>query len=179
MTAGPIPRRYAKALFSLAAEQGKIDAWTQSLLSLREVIDSSAELRDVLENPIYSKAQRQAIAGKLVVALRLEDEPANFLRLLADRNRLGCLPEIVRAFVSLADQRQGHLRARVTSAVPLDTGVTESLADKFARATHARVSIESAVDPGLVGGVVAQVGSLTFDGSIRTQLEGLRATLKH
>ena len=178
MIVGSITRRYAKALFDLAVEQNKVEAWSESLLSLKRAVESSDELRDVLVNPIYTKDQRRAIGGKLVAALHLDPEPANLLYLLGDRNRLAYLGAVVDTFGVLADQKLGRLRARVTSAAPLDGASAQAIADKLARATRAQVIVERSVDPSLVGGVVAQVGSLTFDGSVRTQLDDLRRTLK-
>jgi F-type H+-transporting ATPase subunit delta len=178
MIVGSITRRYAKALFDLAVESGRVEAWSESLQSLKRAVESSEELREVLVNPIYTKEQRRAIGTKLVTALRLEPEPANLLYLLGDRNRLSYLGPIVEAFGALADEKMGRLRAKVTSAVALDTQSAQAIADKLARATRAQVIVERTVDPELLGGVVAQVGSLTFDGSVRTQLEELRAALK-
>ena len=137
MIVGSITRRYAKALFDLAVEQGKVEAWSEALQSLKRAVDASDELRDVLVNPMYTREQRRAIGQKL-----------------------------------------GRLRARVTSAVPLDGASAQAIADRLARATRAQVIVERDVDPSLVGGVVAQVGSFTFDSSVRTQLEDLRRTLK-
>jgi|SRR6266496_1147115 len=178
MIVGSIARRYAKALFDLAVEQGKLEAWSESLLSLKQAVESSDELRDVLVNPIYAKEQRRAIAGKLVAALRLDADPANLLYLLGDRNRLVYLGAIADRFRELADAKLGLLRAQVTSAVPLDAAAAQSIADKLARATGSKVILNRAVDEGLLGGVVAEVGNLTYDGSVRTQLEDLRKTLK-
>ncbi|HEY6886568.1 MAG TPA: ATP synthase F1 subunit delta [Solirubrobacter sp.] len=178
MIVGSVARRYAKALFDLAVEQDKVEAWSQSLVSLKQAVEASEELRDVLVNPIYTRDQRRAIGAKLVVALKLDPEPANFLYLLGDRNRLGYLGAIVETFGALADEKLGRLRAAVTSATPLDTTAAQAIADKFARATRSQVILERSVDPALLGGVVARVGSLTYDGSIRTQLEDLRKTLK-
>ncbi len=178
MIVGSIARRYAKALFDLAVEQGKVEPWAETLLSLKQAIASSEELRDVLENPIYTKDQRRAIVAKLVTALQLDPEPANLLYLLADRGRLGQLDGIVDVFGTLADAQLGRVRARVTSAVPLDAATADSIAERLARAARAKVILDRAVDPELLGGVVAQVGSLTYDGSVRTQLEALRRALK-
>lgn len=178
MIVGSIPRRYAKALFGLAVEQGKVEAWSASLLSLKQAVESSEELRDVLVNPIYTKDQRRAISQKIIAALRLDREPSSLLYLLGERNRLAYLDGIVEAFGALADEKMGRLRARVVSAVPLDSAVAHGLADRLARATKAQVILDRSVDRDLLGGVVAQVGRLTYDGSVRTQLEDLRKTLK-
>lgn len=178
MIVGSIARRYAKALFDLAVEQGKIEAWAESLATLQDAVDASPELRDVLVNPIYTRDQRRAIGGKIAAALRLDPEPSHLLYLLGDRNRLAYLGAVVGVFRDLADQKLGRLRARIVSAVPLDAPSAQAIADKLARATRAEVILDKTVDPALLGGVVAQVGSLTYDGSLRSQLEELRRSLK-
>ncbi len=178
MIMGSIARRYAKALFGLATERGRIEQWASALDVLKAAVSASPELRDVLANPVYEKEQRRAIAEKLAAALALDEEPANLLYLLADRNRLGYLDAIVDTFRALADEKLGRLRATVTSAVPLDNAAVNSIADKLARATNAQVIVDRAVDPTILGGVVAQVGSIVYDGSVRTQLEELRRNLK-
>ncbi len=178
MITGSIARRYARALFSLAVETNRVEAWSDALQALQAVIDGSPDLRDVLSNPVYSKEQRRAIVQQLAAALRLDEAPTSLLLLLGDRNRLGYLPSVVTAFREQADQQLGRLRARVTSAVALEPAAAQAMADKLSQATRAQVLLDRAVDPALLGGVVAQVGNLVYDGSVRTQLEDLRRTLK-
>ncbi len=178
MLIGSIARRYAKALFSLAVETDRVEAWAQSLEALRTAVDASADLRDVLSNPVYAREQRRAIVEKLAAALKLEAEPANLLFLLGDRNRLAYLAAVVATFRDLADQHLGRVRARVISAVKLDDVAAQAIAEKLSQAARAKVLLEREVDPSLLGGVVAQVGSLVYDGSVRTQLEDLRKQLK-
>ena len=178
MIPGSIARRYAKALFSLAIEKGRIEPWSDSLQALAGAIDASPELRDVLQNPAYTREVRSAVVARLAEGLQLEAEPASLLHLLGDRNRLGGLSAIAAAFRELADAELGRLRARVTSAVPLDDAAVLAIAEKLSAATRKKVLVERAVDPAILGGVVAQVGSVVYDGSLRTQLEDLRSALK-
>lgn len=178
MITGSIARRYAKALFGLAVESGRVEAWATSLQSLEQVIEGSPDLQDVLSNPVYSKDQRRAIVGKLASALSLDAEPRDLLFLLGDRNRLAYLGAIVLTFRDLADAHLGRLRAKVTSAVRLEDAQAQAMADRLSQATQAKVLLDRAVDPAILGGVVAQVGSLVYDGSVRTQLEDLRQQLK-
>ncbi|WP_242360663.1 ATP synthase F1 subunit delta [Anaeromyxobacter sp. SG17] len=178
MIMGSIARRYARALFSLAAEMGRVEPWSESLQSLKEAVEGSDDLRDVLSNPVYSREQRRAIVEKLAAAFRLEAEPANLLLLLGDRNRLAYLGNIVEHFRALADAHLGRVRAKVTSAVPLDAAAAKAIADRLSQATKATVLLDREVNPALLGGVVAQVGSVVYDGSVRTQLEDLRRQLK-
>jgi F-type H+-transporting ATPase subunit delta len=178
MVIASVARRYAKALFSLAVEQGRVEAWNDSLLALKEAVEGSPDLVDVLSNPVYSRDQRRAIVEKLAYALALDAEPANLLFLLGDRNRLGYLGAVVDVFRALADDHLGRIRARVTSAVPLDAATAQAIADRLSASARATVLLDRAVDPALIGGVVAQVGRFVYDGSVRTQLEDLRRQLK-
>jgi len=178
MIAGSIARRYAKALFDLAVEAGRVDAWAQSLTGLKQVVEGSPELKELLQSPVYTKEQRQGIATKLAQVLELEPQPASLLGLLAERNRLSSLPGVADTFSRLADEKMGRVRARVTSAVPLEEKAAAAIAERLAGGAGVQVIVERVVDPGLLGGVVAQVGSLVYDGSLASQLEDLRRTLK-
>jgi F-type H+-transporting ATPase subunit delta len=177
MILGTIARRYAKALFDLAVDANKVEAWSQGLFALRAAVEGSPELRELLQNPVYTKEQRQALAGRLAEALGLDAQPRSLLALLADRNRLAYLSGIAETFGRLADEKLGRVRARVTSAVPLTEAEAAALAGRLAGITPGQVIVERVVDAALLGGVVAQVGSLVYDGSLRSQLEAMRRAL--
>lgn len=178
MISGSIGRRYAKALFGLAVEQDRVEPWSDALRALKVAVDGSPELRDVLQNPVYTKDQRRAVAAKLAEALKLDAQPASLLFLLSDRNRLAYLDGIVGYFGELADAKLGRVRARVTTAVPVDAAALDAISKKLGAATAATVLVEHAVEPAVLGGVVAQIGSIVYDGSLRTQLEQLKTSLK-
>ena len=179
MIVGSIARRYAKALFSLADEQGQVEQWSVGLDTLGKALAASAELRETLASPLFEKEQRRGVVAALTRSIALPATPANFLLLLADRARLAYLPAIIQEFRDLADGRLGRIRARVTSAVPLSPDEARRIAERLAQGRKAQVIVETAVDPALLGGVVAQVGSLVYDGSVRAQLEELRRAMKH
>jgi F-type H+-transporting ATPase subunit delta len=178
MVSGSVARRYAKALFGLAVESKRVEAWSVALDSLAEVLSASPELTELLASPVHTRDERRAVVEKLVGALKLDEEPANLLYLLGDRRRLDRLPAVLRAFRELADAQLGRLRARVSSAALLEPAAADAIAARLSQATRARVLLERTVDPSLLGGAVAQVGSLVYDGSVRTQLEELRKSLK-
>ncbi len=178
MITGSIARRYARALFSLSVEMNRVEPWAKSLEALQASLEGSPDLRDVLTNPVYSREQRRAVVEKLAGALSLEKEPASLLFLLADRNRLGHLAAVVAVFRDLSDRHLGRLRAKVTSAVALDDAAARSIAEKLSQATKSQVLLDRVVDPAVLGGLVTQVESLVYDGSVRTQLEDLRKHLK-
>ena len=172
-----IARRYAKALLELAAEQNQLEPVGQSLDGLARALANSPELRAVMANPAFTAAAREAVAGKLLGELKAPALLVNTIKLLVGRGRAGYIESVAREFGAMLDARLGRLRAKVTSATPLDPAAAESLRSRLAQATQKQVSVEHRVDPELLGGVVAQVGSLTFDGSLQTQLETLKRQL--
>lgn len=178
MIVGSIARRYAKALFSLADEQGQVEQWAKGLDALGKTLQEHPELGDTLSSPLFEKDQRRGVVAAVAASMQLPETPRNFLLLLADRDRLAYLPAIIRDFRALADERLGRLRAKVTSAVPLSAEESRRISEKLAQATQAEVILETAVDPSLLGGVVAQLGSRVYDGSVRAQLEELRRVMK-
>jgi F-type H+-transporting ATPase subunit delta len=179
MIKGSIARRYARALFDLAVEQDRVERWSVALTTLEQAVESSAELREALANPVYTREQRRAIAAKLAELLQLDPEPAHLLDLLAERNRLSCFGAIVEIFAELTDKKLGRIRAKVISAVALDPAAATRLAQTLTQVTQAEVIVDHQVDAGLIGGLVAKVGSIVYDGSVRTQLEELRRKLKN
>ena len=178
MDSGSVARRYAKALFGLAVESGRVEAWNDSFASLDEALHESQDLEEILGYPVLGREERHGLAKRLAEALRLEPEPAHLLLLLADRNRLDRLSDVLRAFSELADAHLGRMRAKVTSAVPLSPDALNAIAHRLSEVTRSGVLLERSVEPALLGGVIAQVGSVVYDGSVRTQLADLRRSLK-
>ncbi|SEM40505.1 ATP synthase F1 subcomplex delta subunit [Stigmatella aurantiaca] len=174
-----IARRYARALLDVTAESQRTDAVATQLDSLVKAFEKSPELSDVLLNPAYSRAQRAQVVESLIqLAGNLDPILANTLRLLVERNRLIYLPDVARVFREMADARAGRVRGQVTSAAPLAPDTLEQLRKNLQQLTQRDVILEQKVDPSLLGGVAAQVGSVLYDGSLRTQLEQMRRQLK-
>ncbi|MHB1844655.1 MAG: ATP synthase F1 subunit delta [Deltaproteobacteria bacterium] len=177
MTAS-IARRYARALLEACPDGAKADQAVGELSRLRAALDESTDLRNVLFNPAFERAQRHALVDALAKPLSLGPLTQNLAHLLVDRSRFHFVGGIARAFQELADERAGRSRASVVSASPLPPELAPRLERALSAAVSRNVTVEARVDPSLLGGVVAQVGSLLFDGSVKTQLDGLRRELK-
>jgi F-type H+-transporting ATPase subunit delta len=177
MARAGVARRYAKALFELAREQNRIAETREELGRLGRVLAESAELRAVLLQPLHPTAERRAVLG--AVAAKLDASPLlrNFLSFLVDQRRLVEWSEIDAEYGRLADAAAGLTHARVTSAAPLSEAQRARLQRVLEQKSGGRVELELVIDPTLVGGAVAQVGDLVYDGSLRTQLRQLRASL--
>ena len=177
MRASPAARRYARALFSLARDEGRVDAVRDELAALLRVLDEHESLRDVVYHPLHPGAERRAVLRAVCERLGTSDVLRNFCAFLVDQRRVIDLAAIRRAYDELADREAGRTRAQVVSASALDEEQRARLRRALSERTGTDVELEERVDPALIGGAVASVGGLVFDGSLRTQLEQLRASL--
>jgi F-type H+-transporting ATPase subunit delta len=177
MRAGAAARRYARALFALGREEGRIEELRRELDALGELLDRSAELGNAVLRPLFPSAERRRALAAVCQAMGASDTLRRFCSFLIDRRRVVELQAIRAAYAELADEAAGRLRARVVSASPLSDAQLERLRRALAARTGRQLDLDVEVDASLLGGAVARVGSLVFDGSLRTQLEQLRATL--
>lgn len=177
MRATAAARRYARALFSLASEAGRSDEVGQELDALAGLLEQNDELRRSIFRPLHPGAERRAVLSAVCDRLGSSPVVRNFCSLLVDQRRVVDFASIRDAYAALADATAGRTRARVVSAAPLTKGQRERLQRALAARTGQTVDLDVSVDPTLLGGAVADVGGLIFDGSLRTQLERLRVGL--
>jgi F-type H+-transporting ATPase subunit delta len=173
-------RRYARALFAIAREEWHVDEVRRELDALKGLLDESAELHAAVFQPLHPVAQRRAVLAGVLARLGASHSVRNFCSFLVDQRRMVDFEAIVAEFHRLADDAAGKLSALVTSARPLGEPERERLRQALA-ARNGRdprdVQLELRVDADLVGGLVAQVGDVVYDGSIRNHLRQLRSNL--
>lgn len=175
---GSISRRYARALLEVAAPEGAVNSVADELERLAAALAGSDDLRNVMYNPAFDRAQRKQVADGVTRALSLGATVGNLAKLLVDRDRFGEIGSIAQSYRELADEHAGRARATIRTASPLPAEITPKLEAALSAAVSRKVSLQAQVDPSLLGGAVAQVGSLLFDGSVKTELEELRRNLK-
>ena len=179
MTGGAIARRYARALFELAAEEGKVEEIGAELARLVQAFKEVDELPDALSNPTVPRSKRKELASLLAESeLRLSGVLRNFLQVLIENGRVREIPDIGQRYREMADEAAGRAHVIVRSAAPLPEQDRARLEASLSEVTGKRVTVEVQQDPTLIGGLAAQVGSLVFDGSVRAQLEALRQDLR-
>ncbi len=178
MTLATAARRYARALFDVVLQQqGDLDRTGRELDEFSALFTGNAGLHAVISNPAIPAAKKRAMIDALLAGAGASDPVARTLALLADRDRLALVPRVARFYGErLMDHRQ-IVRAEVTTAVPVDAAKTEALAAALGRKTGRKVIVSSKVDPSILGGVVARVGSTVYDGSVARQLEKMKASL--
>lgn len=172
-----IANRYARALADVLGTTGNYHEVLRQLEAFAEVYKESAELQEVFESPTAAPAEKRRLLDAILVRLEVSGVNANFLRVLLANYRMRLLEQVVQAFRKLAYERLGIAQVKILSAAEISKPDLASLKARFAEITRKQVELEFQKEPGLVGGVVAQIGSTVYDGSVRGTLERLRQQL--
>jgi F-type H+-transporting ATPase subunit delta len=170
-----IARPYAKALFELALEDKKLDAWSQAL-AIGAAVVSDVRVKKLLASPLVTTEQLADllidIGGKAFDA-----EGQNFVRVLASNRRLGLLPEIAAIFEKLKAEAERVTDVTVTSAAPLSAEQQREYVAAMRKRLKTEVRLQCEVDPALVGGAILRADDLVIDGSLRGRLDRLATEL--
>lgn len=177
MRGGTAAYRYAKALFGLAEDEHRHREVRDELANLTSLFEESRELREALLTPLHPASDRKSALREIANRISVSPLVKNFLSYLIDQRRLIDFEAITLAYSELADDAEGLLTAEVISASPLDDRRKDRLRRALSERTGREVRLEIEVDSALIGGAIAKVGDLVFDGSLRTQLGQLRANL--
>jgi len=169
--------RYARALFDVALKESDPVRIERDLASFAGLMSSSAELSGALTNPAVPAAAKRRIADALAGRLEVAAPTRKLLLLLADRERLGLVPDLLEVYRTRLLEHQQVVRAEVTTAAPLAPERAAQLQKKLADITGLKVEMTTSVDPAIIGGVVTRIGSTVYDGSLASQLARLKARL--
>jgi F-type H+-transporting ATPase subunit delta len=178
MTSRAAGTRYARALFDVARKEADIEQVGRDLDGFAALVAGHDTLARVLSNPAIPAAKKRAVVNELVTrAGSLSPLVGKLLTLLADRDRLALLPEISAAYRTRLMEHAKVVRAEIVTAVELPADRVAALQLGLARATGRQVQLESRVDPSIIGGAIARVGSTVYDGSVTRQLEKMKEAL--
>jgi len=176
MSVETIARRYALALADVVAKTANADTVKAELKSWEGLINASNDLRN-LDNPTIDLRLKENVLEELLARTRPTKITANFLRVLVRNRRLGALPEINSRLENELETRSGKVQVNVTSARELNESEKFELMENLAKLTGKAVKPAYNVDAGLIGGVVTQIGSTVYDGSVSTKLKNLKEGL--
>lgn len=168
-----LARPYARAVFSLAREQGQLPQWS-ALLAFSAQAVSEPLVQAVLTHP---RLQSQLLVEVLMPPGDVNPVFAQFLVVLAENHRMALLPEIAGLFDALRAEAEQVVKATITSAQPVEAAELSKLRDSLKKRFGREVEISTAVDAALIGGAVIDTGNVVIDGSIRTKLARLGAAL--
>jgi F-type H+-transporting ATPase subunit delta len=171
-----IARRYALGLLTAAGTHQ--EGLGQELNELSKIFeDDQSGFKSLLVNPAFSPAERIAVIEKLALAEQMPSVLRDFLKLLVAKGRMKILPAISAAYARLLDEKQGRIKAKITSAFPLSTDASQEICDLLAKLTKRQVIAEQAVEPKLLGGVKIEMAGAVIDGSLSSKVQALTADL--
>jgi F-type H+-transporting ATPase subunit delta len=166
---------YANALFAVAEEHGLVNEVREQLREFARALDENRELAFFFFSPYFSAEEKKEGLHKGVQDA--EDILMNFLEALIERSRMPAIFRIRDRYEKLWDEEEKVLPVQVTSAVELEEGTVEGIAERIREQTGQKVEISSRVDPDIIGGIVLRVGNSILDASIRNRLNQLRQTV--
>ena len=175
-----VANRYAKALVDVIAEPGSNIDPAKTLGELRTIaaiITESNDLRNALLSPAVTPARKRAVIARLIEPMGVSKQVRNFLFVVISHRRIHEFASIIEAFEVQLDERLGYVRADVSSAHSLSEMQRANLEAQLSRLAGKKAKLKFTTDPALLAGVMARVGSTVYDGSVRGQLERLRARL--
>jgi F-type H+-transporting ATPase subunit delta len=169
--------RYSRALADVAFESNQVEAVSADLATYCEIFQAVPGILDAFHSPAVPRDTKQNILARLLLQYPVIPITANFMRLLLDHNRILYFATIYEDFLRTVNERKGVMTARVTTAVPLSDSDLSKLRQSLSEITGKNIALSLETNADLVGGVVIQIGSTVFDGSIRTQLAEMKQRL--
>jgi len=173
-----IARRYAKALILIAKEDGNAETYREELETIVGLMDKEPTLEQAVSNPLYKSSSRRNVLLAVIDKLGLSKVIKSFVLLLFDKARINFLRDVTVNYCILADELKGIVRADLTTATELTDETLEQIRSSLSKLTGKDVSLETQMDASLIGGIVTRIGDLVLDGSIKTQLQNMRESLK-
>jgi F-type H+-transporting ATPase subunit delta len=178
MTNKTAATRYARALLDVAiAEKVDLERVERDVAQFVDLFAQYPLLERVLLNPAVPVPRKRGAVGELVARVQPTTVVGKLLSLLAERDRLLLLPDLLAAYRERLLDHQQVVRAELTTAAPLAPDRQQAIAQGLAQVTGRKVTMDAKVDRSIIGGVVARVGSTVYDGSITTQLKNLKQRL--
>jgi F-type H+-transporting ATPase subunit delta len=170
--------RYARALFDVALkERSDLEALERELAGVVALIGGNPALERVITNPAIPGSKKRAVVEQLVALSPVMPVLSRLLLLLADRDRLPILPDLLDGYRNRLMDHQQVVRAELTTAIELPGDRVAALQQSISAATGRRVHLKTRVDPAIIGGAVTRIGSTVYDGSVTTQLQRLKERL--
>ena len=178
MTSKGAAKRYARALFDVAQKEADIQQVGREIAAFSALMSGHEMLSRTLVNPAIPAARKRAVVEQLLArGGTFTPVVSKLLLLLADRDRLALVPDLAAAYEARLMEHAHVVHAQLTTAVALPTDRVAALQQGLAGATGRQVRMETRVDPAIIGGAVARIGSTVYDGSVTTQLQKVKERL--
>lgn len=172
-----VSKRYAQALMNLAVRENLVEQAGGGLDAFADAVADSTRLQAFLSEPRVPQAAKEAAVVDLLDKIEVPAVLGNFLRLITQKRRIDQLEDIRSDFHELADERMGRAHADVTVASPLGADQEDRLRNKLESLSGKQINLRMHIDPTVIGGMVARIGSTVWDGSLRNQLNRIHQSI--
>jgi F-type H+-transporting ATPase subunit delta len=173
-----LAERYAAALFDIADERRMLDEAASDLRQLRTMLAESIDFSRLVRSPILTRGEQGKAVSALAERAGFSPLVRDFLAVVAKNRRLFAIPAMIEAYLAKLAERRGEVTAEVIAAQPLSETQLALLSDQLRRSVGRRVSVDTRIDPGLIGGMILKIGSRMVDGSIKSKLQRLQLAMK-
>ncbi|MBF0170286.1 MAG: ATP synthase F1 subunit delta [Nitrospinae bacterium] len=170
-----IARRYAAACVETHTDRALLSRLTEEVAALALLWRECRDWRNVEGSPAFSAEEKGAALDAVLTAVKVSPQTRRLLELMKVNGRMGLLPALAEELAALAFAAMGKVKVDVVSAIQLSDADRASLVKRLSAFTGKEAVVEVSVDPALIGGVVTRIGSVVYDGSVKNQLDGLRA----
>lgn len=177
MRSALVANRYARALFQLAKEKNEQDTIFDQMRVIDDAFSLEKDIMEFVHSPLIRPSDKEKAITGLTAKVQMSETLKNFLLLLAKKNRLDLFPEVMAAFQQINDESHGVTRGVVRSAAPLAPEERKRIEQLVGKATKKQVILTYKEDSTLLGGLVAEVGSFTFDDSLSAHLTRINEQL--
>ncbi len=169
--------RYARSLADVALLAQEVEEVSRELATYREIFHTVPDLLAAFDSPAVTRDAKERLLSSLLSRYPVRKITANFLRVLLQHNRIVYFDQVYQSYIRTVDERKGIVTAKVLTAGPLSADERTGLRDCLSKATGKIVRLDVETDTNLLGGLVVQVGSTIYDGSIRKQLDEMKKHL--
>lgn len=177
MSVETIARRYASALADVIENSADKDKVADELRTWAQLLSANPELQEVFSNPAIAQQKKENVLNSLLAKTSPAQTTSNFLKVLLRNGRLAEIAAINERLEAVLEERSGVVTARIVSARSLSETEKNELKENLENLTGKRIRPNFVTDANIIGGVVTQIGSTVYDGSVKTQLENLRVQM--
>lgn len=177
MISNIIARRYANALFSITEKNGEGESVKKEIDILSHTIDTNWDLKNLIFKPIFGREEKERVVIVILNKIKVCETTKNFVRLLLKKDRIRFLKEIADGLTQLLDEKENRKKAVVITSSKLPEKSLFKIKENLSAITKKNIEVVERVDGSIIGGIVIQVGSLVYNGSIKTQLDNIKERL--
>lgn len=174
--------RYATALYELAESGGALDQIADDVRLIAGMIDGSDDFKRMIRSPVISRTDQSRAILAILDKAEVSAITRNFVGVAAANRRLFALTDIIADYLAILAGKRGEVTAEVISAQALSDAqqaeLSKVLNEAIGEAGGNKVTVNSTVDPGLLGGLVVKLGSRMVDSSLRTKLQHLQLVMR-